>query len=1461
METVSRSKKCILGEEDHISRLPEAVLGDIVILLPTRDGGRTQVLSSRWRLLWRSAPLNIDIHERPLIRRIISAGEISSILSSHLGPDRRFCIPTRYLEDDGDPTATLDGWLRSPALDGLQELEFHYGSLRHSSGMPPLPPSARRLWPTLCVASFGACSFLDGDALHLPLLEQLSLMNVGISETSLHAFLAGCPSLQSLMLVESIDSCSCIRIVSRTLRSIGVRTFWREDSRLPDAILGDIVSLLPTRDGGRTRILSSRWRHIWRSAPLNVDTRGRPPLWRVIPAGEISGILSSHLDPGRRFCIPMCSLVENGADPTATLDGCRMPAVPPSARRFWPTLRVASFGACAFPDGDAGGAPLNLPLLEQLSLMNVGISESSLHSMLAGCPALKSLVVTESIGSCSRIRIASRTLRSVAVQNSWGEIRFMLITQGSCVVNSTMVVPSVKVLALTHVELSLDVVIDFMKCFPCLENLYIQIKKTLQLQPAKSSGREESSGSSRRPSPLPFPKPSPAAAHPPSRGAMETISRGKKSNHGEDDRISRLPDAILEDIISLLPTKDGGRTQVLSSRWRPLWRSAPLNVDIHDWYLIPKQRLIRAGEISGILSSHLGPAGRRFSIPTAYLEENKSDPAATLDGWLRSPALDGLQELEFHYGFWSVHRKPPLPPSARRFSPTLRVASFGACSFQGSALQMPLLEQLSLKNVGISESSLHAMLAGCPALKSLMLTQSVGSCSRIRIVSRTLRSIGVHLQSFWGQIRLQQLIIEDAPCLERLLLFGEGFGEQMVILVVSAPKLKIFGQLPVQYPRLEFGATIFQGSSVVNSTMVMPSVKVLALTHANLSLDVVIDFMKCFPCLENLYIKINKEDSNNNNQQSTKPRVSNAWRRKYHNLIGTLDIRLKKIVVATYRANKAHVNFASFFVLNARVLQSMVLDVDASHNNDKAWIERQHQLLQVENRASKAAKLDFMILVGLPMTLILPDQVHDLSTADPFVGFGKPVGYSGTQVVPNWDKFCRRKQQQRERKQLPPKTFPLPLPKPSPAAALPVGPPWRRSPEARRVTLEKTIASAASLTPSSKTSPPSSPPRTAAARRPSPPGGVLSGAPPLSTSTSTNTPPFRRLIPAREISGILSSHLGPGRRFCIPASYLEHDANRAATLDGWLRSPALDGLQELEFDLGIRVLYTSTRIPPLPPSARRFSPTLRVASFGACDFPVGGALQMPVLEQLSLKNVGISESSLHSMLAGCPALRSLMVNESIGSCSRIRNVSRTLRSIGVQNSWGNIRLQQLIIEDAPCLERLLLFGESFGRKMVISVVSAQKSEIFGQLPVQCYPRLKFGATVFQLASRVGAGEARVPQILLNEKVLGGLLVLTSLRNSGEFERRVGELAMQWWPESTPWVPVYGFNDGEAGGEHVKDAMVSIVRMLRHRLPIQNGFVKVKLVKNCFSDADMVDAVANHRRRDQNQQRSRRRAQA
>ncbi|WVZ59362.1 hypothetical protein U9M48_009513 [Paspalum notatum var. saurae] len=116
----------------------------------------------------------------------------------------------------------------------------------------------------------------------------------------------------------------------------------------------------------------------------------------------------------------------------------------------------------------------------------------------------------------------------------------------------------------------------------------------------------------------------------------------------------------------------------------------------------------------------------------------------------------------------------------------------------------------------------------------------------------------------------------------------------------------------------------------------------------------------------------------------------------------------------------------------------------------------------------------------------------------------------------------------------------------------------------------------------------------------------------------------------------------------------------------------------------------------------------------------------------------------------------------------------------------------------------------------------------------------------ELASRAGAA-ARVPQIFLNENLLGGLVVLNSLRNSGEFERRVRDLAGRRCPDSAPRVPVYGFDD-EAGGkeeQEAEDPMVGIVRVLRHRLPIQDRIVRVKLVKNCFSGADMVDGIVNH----------------
>jgi hypothetical protein len=157
--------------------------------------------------------------------------------------------------------------------------------------------------------------------------------------------------------------------------------------------------------------------------------------------------------------------------------------------------------------------------------------------------------------------------------------------------------------------------------------------------------------------------PATGALHPESTCHRQGPLPDTGGEEGEDvDRISSLPDAILGEIISLLPTKDGVRTQTLASRWRHLWLSTPLNLDHKS---MPTDEEAQAGIISQILAAHPGPV-RRFSVPQL---DDLYHRDATVDAWLRSPALDHLQEFEFHNGARALRRS--LPASAFCFTTTL----------------------------------------------------------------------------------------------------------------------------------------------------------------------------------------------------------------------------------------------------------------------------------------------------------------------------------------------------------------------------------------------------------------------------------------------------------------------------------------------------------------------------------------------------------------------------------------------------------------------------------------------------------------------------------------------------------------------------------------------------------------------------------------------------------------------
>uniref|UniRef100_A0A8R7K4K5 FBD domain-containing protein n=2 Tax=Triticum TaxID=4564 RepID=A0A8R7K4K5_TRIUA len=104
----------------------------------------------------------------------------------------------------------------------------------------------------------------------------------------------------------------------------------------------------------------------------------------------------------------------------------------------------------------------------------------------------------------------------------------------------------------------------------------------------------------------------------------------------------------------------------------------------------------------------------------------------------------------------------------------------------------------------------------------------------------------------------------------------------------------------------------------------MHTVKILLLDTIGPNLDSVVNFLKCFPCLEKLYVILHLEKD-----------INNVREHDPLDPIECLELNLKKVVLKNYDGIKrAIINFAKFFILNAKVLEEMEIGV-LGHGNDK----------------------------------------------------------------------------------------------------------------------------------------------------------------------------------------------------------------------------------------------------------------------------------------------------------------------------------------------------------------------------------------------------------------------------------------------------------------------------------------------------------------------------------------------
>ncbi|ERN09543.1 hypothetical protein AMTR_s00029p00147460 [Amborella trichopoda] len=171
------------------------------------------------------------------------------------------------------------------------------------------------------------------------------------------------------------------------------------------------------------------------------------------------------------------------------------------------------------------------------------------------------------------------------------------------------------------------------------------------------------------------------------------------------------------------------------------------------------------------------------------------------------------------------------------------------------------------------------------------------------------------------------------------------------------------------------------------------------------------------------------------------------------------------------------------------------------------------------------------------------------------------------------------------------------------------------------------------------------------------------------------------------------------------------------------------------------------------------------------------------------------------------------------------------------NLTGLKVIVQLKAKEPEFKGRIAFFSRSNCRDCsAVRAFFREKALNFVEINIDVYPSREN-----ELLQRTGSSS--VPQIFFNEQLFGGLVALNSLRNSGQFERRLLELTAGKCPPEAPQPPVYGFDDPDE--EHKQDELLGIARVLRQKLPIQDRIMKMKIVKNCFSGGEAVEVLIQH----------------
>ncbi|KAF8407777.1 hypothetical protein HHK36_006913 [Tetracentron sinense] len=217
------------------------------------------------------------------------------------------------------------------------------------------------------------------------------------------------------------------------------------------------------------------------------------------------------------------------------------------------------------------------------------------------------------------------------------------------------------------------------------------------------------------------------------------------------DRLSDLPENVIETILINLPIRDAVRTSVLSHKWMYKWTTIPELV-IHDYSIPPAEdEIVRIDKlvnfIDRLLLLHKGPV-RKFDLSTGFLIDS------SIDSWIRFLSRNEVKELSLQF----QGEKPYKVPYSLFYCQAITCLNLSSCILKPPSVfeGFSVLKSLNLKYVILfDDEDLETLISNCIALERLRLIELVG-CTHIKIR-------GLNLQHFYFSGELTDICFIDAP--------------------------------------------------------------------------------------------------------------------------------------------------------------------------------------------------------------------------------------------------------------------------------------------------------------------------------------------------------------------------------------------------------------------------------------------------------------------------------------------------------------------------------------------------------------------------------------------------------------------------------------------------------------------------------------------------------------------------